>query len=533
MIGKTKEVFKKLEFGLLELFIGALMLIGLMGYFGSVAADLDWIDHTISFILFSYLFYKLDITLILFGKTSRLANSMIVISYFSLFFKDIISYTALDAFKFKVIAFVNYFYQLYLNNILITNIASFYIGVIGILAASIYIAINIKVSRPSMLCALHKKNIKSKLIKFLSIFVLLLGFYYFVYNMLLEWLEFALDDPIIAIGIAFYMVKIAKHREKFHSSNFIFKIGDFSARLYKRFVSLFHYKKTMALAVSGLLMLHALSDLGIFAYSLVFLRENFYLGLLRHGHSPFLKLFLEDVKNVPAFAAAPLFASYALNAISLIVLLLIPVIAWGMMFLQKRLRIGRVLIFFIYSSVVAFMLLPGYIIQPISSLSVKGAVIGDDKSVYGVDIQSISLLESNSILKNLFPDKTSIVMAVPLISIFFGLIMYALSSNHNAKRELYALSIIGGLTFYGIYLFYFLSSAIAYFYEGILLTIFTPNFLVGIVLALLLALSIIFYIVGYLMFVYEIAMEYHKRKWSDIIGIGLVNVIRKVKGAEK
>ena len=94
MIAKSKEVFRKLEFGIVEFLVGALMLIGLIGYFGSIPADLDWIDHTVSFILFSYLFYKLNITSILFGKTSKFANLIIIISYFSLFFKDIISYTS-------------------------------------------------------------------------------------------------------------------------------------------------------------------------------------------------------------------------------------------------------------------------------------------------------------------------------------------------------------------------------------------------------------------------------------------------------
>ena len=36
MIAKTKDALKKLEFGVLELFVGALMAIGLFGYFGYV-----------------------------------------------------------------------------------------------------------------------------------------------------------------------------------------------------------------------------------------------------------------------------------------------------------------------------------------------------------------------------------------------------------------------------------------------------------------------------------------------------------------
>ena len=116
MIAKTREALKKLEFGILELLIGALMVIGLIGYFSGVPADLDWIDHTVSFIIFSYLFYKLNVTSILFGKTSRFANLIIIISYFSLFFKDIISYTSLDAFNFKVLKFVDNIYIFFSNN---------------------------------------------------------------------------------------------------------------------------------------------------------------------------------------------------------------------------------------------------------------------------------------------------------------------------------------------------------------------------------------------------------------------------------
>lgn len=533
MINRTKEVLRKLEFGFLELFIGFFMIIGLIGYFGSLPADLDWIDHTVSFILFSYLFYTLDVTSILFGKTSRLANSIIIVSYFSLFFKDIISYTRLDAFKFVVIKFVDYFYIFFSQNLFITNVATFYTGITGILLISAYLTKKIEISHPSFLYAVCNKQPKNKLIKFLSIFVLLLGFYYFVYNTILEWLEFVIDDPVVATGVIFYISSIAKHHKKFHKNNFVFKIGDFSSTLYKKFVSLFHYKKTLPLAISGLLVLHALSDLGVFAYSLVFLKENFYLEFLRYGHLPFLKLFLEDAKNVPSFTIISLLIVYITNALSLIIFSLIPIIVWIKLFSNKELHLGRIFLFFIYSSAVAYMLLPGYMIQPISRLSIKGAVVGEDKSIGGVDILSVSLLESKSLLDNLFPSKISVIVAVSLTSITFGLIVYLLSSSYKIKRELYALSIIGGLTFYGVYLFYFFSSLLAYFYDNIRMIILTPHFLIGIVLIIFLILSIIFYIGGYLMFLHEIVMEYHKRKWSEPIDEELVIGIKKIKNIGK
>ena len=189
MIKKTKEAFRKLEFGIAEFLVGALMVIGLIGYFGSVSADLDWIDHTASFILFSYLFYKMNITSILFGRTSKPANAAIIASYFFLFFKDIISYTAVDAFKFKVIKFVDYLYLLFLNKPALTNLTAFYIGIVGIFIISIYIAKKTEISHPSFLHAVYGKQIRNNWVKFLSIFISLLAFYHLVYSVILEWLE--------------------------------------------------------------------------------------------------------------------------------------------------------------------------------------------------------------------------------------------------------------------------------------------------------------------------------------------------------
>lgn len=516
MLAKTKEIFKKLELGLFEVFLGVMMIIGLAGYFSTISADLDWIDHTISFILFSYLFYKLNITSILFGKTSRLANAIAVISYFSLFFKDIVTYTSLNAFKFKFISFVDKFYILVSDNLALTSLASFYIGIAGILIASIYLSKKMEVSHPSFLYAVFQGKIRNAFLKFSSIFVSLLGFYFFVYNIILEWLEFTIDDPVIAVGIIFFIYKIAKHREKFHSKDFIFKIGDFSSGWYKKFISLFHYKKTLPLAVSGLLILHALSDLGVFAYSFIFLKQNFYLEFLDWTHAPFLSLFLNDVNILPSSAMIPLLIIYLLNALSLVIFLIIPIIVWVRMFSKKELHFSRIYLFFIYASAAAYMLMPAYAITPL-----------ENSSLTGVDFLSVSILENGAFIDQFFPDKASMILVVSLTAILFGLVVYLLGNNDKLRRELYAISIIGGLAFYAIYIYYFFSSQVSYFYDAITATFLTPHFLIAAILAMLLALSAAFYTGGFLMFLYEIVMEYHKRKWSEGMNEEIVVAIKK------
>ena len=57
--------------------------------------------------------------------------------------------------------------------------------------------------------------------------------------------------------------------------------------------------------------------------------------------------------------------------------------------------------------------------------------------------------------------------------------------------------------------------------------------IIGIVLGILLILSAMFYVGGYFMFLYEIVMEYHRRKWSDPIDEELVVAIKKIRSVKK
>src|SRR3989338_5332778 len=204
MIAKAKDVLRRLEFGLFEVFVGFFMVIGLVGYFGTLPADLDWIDHTVAFLMFSYFFYILNITSILFGKTARIANIFLVASYLSLFFKDIISYTAANASKFNVMKFVDGFYLFFQNNLELTTIITFYIGIAGIFVVSLYLTKKIEISRPSFLYAVHKDLLNNKLNK--------------------SWCT-AYRNLGRLISI-FFVIKVAGHRHKLQKKHFISKIGD-------------------------------------------------------------------------------------------------------------------------------------------------------------------------------------------------------------------------------------------------------------------------------------------------------------------
>ncbi|MBI2655948.1 hypothetical protein HYX06_06015 [Candidatus Woesearchaeota archaeon] len=514
MIKKARELIEKLELGFIELFIGFFMLIGLVGYFGSLPADWDWIDHTVAFIMFTYFFYILDITSIIFGKKSKIANLIIPISYLSIFFKDIIAYTGAGAFNFTFLKFINPVYIFLAENLFLVTSISIYLGLLGLAISAAYISRNIEISHPSLLYAVYKKPLERKIPKFLISFLLLLAFYYLIYNPILEWLEFVLDDPIIVVGTVYYITKIARHHKKFHESHAISKIGDIVWTWYGKFISLFHYRKTLPLAISGLLILHGISDIGVFAYSLIFGGKSLYLDFLDSGHATFFRLFINDAANSSPATSIFLSAAYFFNALSLLILFLIPIIVWIRMFSQKGLHLNRIYLFFIYASVLMYISLPGYSISRISSSDVIGA-----------DINSRSILGIQSVLRLYFPERETLVAFAVLLSLALGLIVYLLSLNHRVKKEAYALAIVLGLAFYAAYFYNFFISLIGYLFDTISAMTNSGNLILAALFMIFAVFSILFYIGGYLVFLYEIIMEYHRRKWSEPIDEELVYAI--------
>jgi hypothetical protein len=520
---EQQSTLKKIEFGFLEMLVGAMMVIGLIGYFGNVGSDMDWLDHTISFLLFTYLFYKLNITSILFGHSRRGLNALIVVSFFLLFFKDIISYTLAAPNDFRWLTFVPAVQQFFSENLGVMTNATFYIGLGGVAVASILYALSAEIAHPSLGYALFPQVKERKSLTVGICFVLLIAFYYFVYNAILEWLEFVLDDPIIATGIVFYIHSLTTRKEQFHSESFVFRIGEFSESLYTRFVSLFHYKKTLPLGISGLLILHALADLGVFAYSFSFARENLYLESLQGEHSSWWELFGKDGKSAPLGVAFGLAIVYALNALSMAIFLLIPIIVWWRIFTQKDLHLNRGALFLMYAAGAAFFLLPAYDVGPLD----------EEKRIVGVDIFTFSVMDSPSPLERLLPERTMLIVVVAVLSLLLGVLAMLLAINARGRKELYAFAIACSLLFFGFYLYEFMGSVLLYLGESAAQLFAAQAWVLAVLFGMLFILSILFYIVGYFLFLYEVIMEYHNQKWSEPVDEELIRIINFMRRTEQ
>jgi hypothetical protein len=517
------SALKRIEFGILELVVGALMVIGIIGYFGHVSADLDWLDHGISFVLFTYLFYKLNISSILFGHSRKGLDFLIVVSFFLIFFKDIIRYTLATPNEFTFLTFVSSLQQVFSAHIVEITNATIYAGFAGLLLVSILFAFSSPIAHPSLGYVLFPQENERKFVNVLLCFVLLIAFYYFVYSMVLEWLEFVLDDPIIFTGIIFYVHSLTSRKEQFHPESFVFKIGDFSEGLYVRFISLFHYKKTLPLAISGLLILHALADIGVFAYAFSFGKENLYLESLEGDYKSWPALFSIDSEGQPLGLKLSLAVAYILNALSLFVFLAIPIVAWWRIFNQKELHLRQGVLFVIYASGAMFLLLPAYDIGPLS----------EEMDIVGVDIYAFSVMDSTSALEGLMPDRAGLVVSVAVLSVLVGILAMALGFNASMRKELYAFSIACSFFFFGVYLYEYMGSVLLYLGNGIGILMSNAQWILAAIFIILFILSILFYIVGYLLFLYEIIMEYHNQKWSEPVDEELVKVIDFMRRTEQ
>ena len=527
MLSSIHKFLKEFKIGFIELCLALLMIIGLIGYFWIVPGDLEWLDHTISFTAFTILFYRLSITSILFGKRYKRVDAIIVISYFLLFFKDILIYTDEIADKLVILGFIKPAYYFLLHNKSLIDFLPSFIAFIGIIFTALYSTYKINIVKPSMINAIVpveflNTGMIARIKKFTIIFVLLISFYYFVYNLVLEWLEFTFDDPIVFVGIIYFFHKLHLHRERFHKDNFILKIGDFSETLYRRFIALFHYRKTLYIGISGLLVLHILSDLGIYLVSYTTWLNNIYIAYLGEGHTKIITLLAKDISlNMPVFIKVGIFLIYLFNIIAIFALLLLPVFLWYNLFKQREFRINRVLMALILTSFFIYALYPTFAIKSIAS-----------NKLVGVDIITFSFLGKFHFPELVFtPNNAMIAIIIFSIILFIGIVY--LTRKVEYLNNLLGIMIIISMMFVGYYTTRFFQSQARYFIETIIFFFSTYQIFFALMFITILLITFFFYLFGYFTLVYEVGHEFHNNKWSKVIDRDLKMIMKKIEDYEE
>ena len=307
----------------------------------------------------------------------------------------------------------------------------------------------------------------------------------------MEWLGIALDDPllVVGLGIAGYAL-LRGHRHS--DESFIKRVGNFGQSFYEKFLRFFHERRSILLAIAGLLVLHVLTELGNFLlpYALP-LRDNLYFSHFGPGH-----------ENLYLLAAQQFTSDWAANAALLITttlvltawafLLAIPGYIWYKLFLlrheprgEHHPRMAPWLLGLFYAACTTALLVPLIAMRPLAA----PGVVGVDFLTRMTTVALVSPLEA-----------VILAVAVFAITYFFALF-------ERARTYLMVGPLLAGVAFLGVYIIFFFHSLFTYYLVGIVSAWLTAHVMLAATLGLFLVMSLVFYVSGYLLFLYEIVKD--------------------------
>jgi hypothetical protein len=500
-----------------EFILIILILLNVLDFLEKLPGDIDFLKKIISWILLGYLLYKVDLTNIMFGRKETIGGMMfgarnklidltILTAYFSLIVKNLTNY-AITLCEPKALAGelicvgeIDLFEWFVVKIVAIAPVLDklfFYIGGILIILISFYL-LKFEIKKPSLMSILHEEGLPPKHIgkltlRFLSIFFILISFFVIVFNLMLEWLAMAVDAPLLMLGILFYIFIIIRHHKKFSTENFIYKIGNFGESFYEHFIRLFHYKETIFLGVSAMLVLHLLTDVGNFIIPYIIGKKDllYFQQLGAAGHTPVISLLLTDILKVTGLSKLGLVWVYSFNILALLFLLILPGFIWYKLYHRRGINVHHIPLALFFCSVMVFILMPAFNITSINS---------ESYSLVGVDIQTHSILESGKSLLIPF-----------ILSLVTGIIVYILSFSHKLKELLLILGLITINAFFGYYIYLFFKDISRYYFYNIPALLSSPDFFVGFFLITFYIANLFLYVVGFLIFLAET-----KREFKDV-----------------
>ncbi|MBI5880958.1 hypothetical protein HZB90_02405, partial [archaeon] len=324
------EFLKKLTIGIEEIILALLILIEVFDFFALLPPAWEYGEKILSILAVCYLFYEASLTKVIFGEQEKNYDIMIIFAYLLLSFKVIIGFVITAV---REESLVQGIYELVLKNTMVIEKTGFCLGA-TILIITSYFLLHEKVKRPSIMSIIHEerlpKNIWQKMTRFTSTYLILLAIYLLLFNFVFEWLAMTIDAAILVIILVLMLFIIAKRGRAMETESFLKKVSDASEEFYEKIISLFHSRKTVTIAITGLLALHLLVEIGNFIIPYTTgLFYSWYLEQLGPGHAPLSALMIKDMiaaGNVGGWILV--FAAYVLNVLAIVLLFFGPAYVW-------------------------------------------------------------------------------------------------------------------------------------------------------------------------------------------------------------
>lgn len=466
-----------------------IIIINFLDFFEVLPGDVDFTKKILSWLLLAYLLYRISLTQLFFGVKNRFIDFSLIITYFLFITKNLIGYASVSVEEANILTPL---YNFLISNNIAIELISFYIGGIALILLSILITFLLEVKTPSLMDVIHEQGyastISKKLERFIATFLVLVFFFIVIFNLVMEWLAIAVDASLLVVAFLFYMLTLFRtHFRKLNPKSFLYKVGDAGEEFYENFIALFHSRERIFLGISGLLVLHLLTDVAIFIipYILGF-HDILYFGHLGTGHDPLYILFIKDTTIATTLLQKAYISwIYLFNIFAMLFLLILPAYIWYKLYTKTGFSVSNKKLCIFFTSVTIFILAP---IFKLKEMKVLGLI--------GVDIITSQLPKINLAL-------------IVLSTLLFGALIYFLSFNHYIKEKLIALAIILIDLFFALYIFYFFKSSISYYIQTIKLLLFNlKKYFIAIYFILFFIITALFYIIGFIIFLSETKKEF-------------------------
>ncbi|MBN2367666.1 CPBP family intramembrane metalloprotease [Candidatus Woesearchaeota archaeon] len=464
-----------------------LILLAVLEITGLVPGEINLLKKFLSWALVGYLLYYLSFTRILFNKKDRLIDVLLLVSLYAFAFKDI-SHSIVNE-SFTYFGFIKSFFYKY--NVL--NEIMFYAGSVFIFLIAVYSGFRLDYLENSILGLIRgrskQRSLKDNIIDSGIIYLIFLFLSYFIFIVVMEWLSVAIDSLVIVGAIVYYfIVYFVIRKPKQHESfiDAVIKTGD---EFITMFLELFHDKKTIFFGISGLIVMHAIIDIGNFISPyLLNLKESFYLtALLEESHMTLYELIMSDLSlSASVIGKASVVFAYVQNCVAIILLLIIPFYIWYRIFKKKPVIFRKFDIALFFSSMVVFLFMPVFRISALK-----------DQVITGVDITTQTL-----------PNLQYAPM-IALASLLWFLIIFLFSMSEKIKIRLEEVIILSAIVFLVMYIYYFFNSTLFYYLDTIKFLFFESKFVLMMYLALYLCIITLFYVSGIIIYIFEVLSSEH------------------------